>query len=437
MKKILLPFLISVLTLSLSAQLKSGYVPFHQLLQNKHGDIQNHGNQRAIAYEEIGYLHLTPNNNTWIYADSGVFTYTSQAWETGGLYTTFADPNWDTTAQFTVVTDTIGLVQSVTGQTFNTATHSYTNSYRYVYTYYSSNNYVNTQTLQGWDGASWVDSVGYTYTYNSNNFLTNTVAQKGNPLQNDSQYVYTYAGYNNTQVLNQVWVSGAWASAFKVNNSFDANGNKYQSFGSSWTGSTWVNYDLFIQGFDLNNNAVSYLYELWNSTTGTYVNNYQEAYAYVLGNNTRFENYNWDTTAAAWTPNILYTFSYDNNNNVTYELDQSYQNGAFANTDQYFYYYSGFTVSGIKQIANHLTVSLFPNPSTGNATISFTADKPADILLNVYDADGNLLKQQRTWANAGLNQMPVNLAGFAAGNYFVQIVNSVDGKTGVLKLVKQ
>ena len=80
---------------------------------------------------------------------------------------------------------------------------------------------------------------------------------------------------------------------------------------------------------------------------------------------------------------------------------------------------------------------MFPNPCNGIATISFSAGKAGDFVWSVYDEQGNLLQQQHINSTPGLNQLQVNLTGYAAGNYLVQLVDAAGGKSGVLQLVKQ
>ena len=67
----------------------------------------------------------------------------------------------------------------------------------------------------------------------------------------------------------------------------------------------------------------------------------------------------------------------------------------------------------------------------------YAAKNAGSIILNIYNALGNLMNQQKPSILAGENQLPVNLTGYAAGNYFVQVVDGASGKIGVLRMVKQ
>jgi|GEM_PF-3076117 hypothetical protein len=443
MKKILLSLIVTVLILSLSAQTQSGYVPFHQYLLNNHGDIQkSEGNSREISYSEIAYMHYAPiNDSDWTYSDSGQFYYnqiildTTPVYETGGTYFEFSNVSWDTSGQFTSTANGLGLPLTITGQTEDTSTKVWTNSYLYTNTY-NAINYLGSHLYQTWNGA-WVNASQYTYTYNAGGYDSITLVQSGNPLQNDTQYLYTFNSFENTELVTQVWSGSAWTNLYKQVNQFDPYGNMQTSLISVWTGSGWNPYAQIIWGFVNTNELSSYSYGLWNANLGEFVHSYQESYDWELGNNTQFRNYNWDSTLNNWVPVTWNTYSFDGNHNIISESDLLYTNGAFANSALYYYYYEGYTVSGIKNVSSALNMSLYPNPSSGSAIINFTAQTAGNLLLNIYDAQGNLLKQQKASTTSGQNQIPVNVENYSAGNYFVQVVDGASGKSGVLQLLKQ
>jgi hypothetical protein len=442
--KFLLVALISVFSVTVWGQTQSGYTPFHQYLLKNHGDIQKHsGYGRDLAFEKIAFMHYSYLSvaGTWVPADSGVFNYAQSVnlvWETGANYYQFVQPtSWVNSAQDTLNASSGGAIQSLTHQTYDTSGGTWVNSYMYSYTYSTTVpvGYLASETLQTWNGGAWVDSFQYNYTFDTIGRLTNLVVQKGSTLQNDSQYIYTYSGLNNTVLLTQIWSNSAWVNAFQQTNNFDGNNDNYQSFVSSWTGSAWVNYALITRGYDFNNAQASYIYELWNPVSGTYVNSYQESYQNTLGDVTRFENFNWNTVTSSWTPLVLDTYSYQNHNCI-YEQDQTYAADTFGNTDLYYYYYSSFSVSGIKDVKNDFGLSVFPNPANANTVLSFTANNAGPVAINVYDTHSKIVKQLHINVSEGSYQIPLNLLGLAVGNYFVQVSDNT-GKTGVLKFIKQ
>ena len=116
---------------------------------------------------------------------------------------------------------------------------------------------------------NWVLDVHSAYTYNTAGQLTSRV--KTNPVtgQNISREVFTYdAQGNQTEMLNQNWVSGAWvmASGTKSAYTFDSNNRITQKIDQSWSNNTWTNQE-----------RKTYLYtangELTEQTTYNWMNN--------------------------------------------------------------------------------------------------------------------------------------------------------------------
>ena len=68
--------------------------------------------------------------------------------------------------------------------------------------------------------------------------------------------------------------------------------------------------------------------------------------------------------------------------------------------------------------------------------LSFTATDASPISISVYDAHSKIVKQLHINVSEGSYQIPLNLSGLAAGNYFVQ-VSDYTGKTDALKFIKQ
>jgi len=448
--KILPTLLFALFTLTSGAQTSSGYMPFHQYFQQHNGNIQSaQGNERAVIFKEIGYSHnvYQPQVGTWIYADSGVFTYGqigNEVYETNGSYYTFSNATltWPIKAQVTNTANGIGLLTTSTYQVGDSG--NWTNSSQYLYTYNPANNYLASQTLQTWSGSAWVDSIAYIYTYNVNNYDSIVVFQTavGGVLQNDSQYLYTYEGYQNTQTITQAWSGSAWVNAFNKYTTFDPNGNPAQSQIYHWNGSSWSVYEQEVTDYDGYGELNNYTLQVWspeaNGGLGAYINYYSEVYENSLGNNVQFNSYQWDTTQSPETskPLLQYTYAYDENHNVLYESDQTYAADTFGYTDQYFYNYSDFNVTGVNTVVHDLRIGVYPNPSTGLAVLNLSMDKANEVSVKICDAVGKELKITQVNTTAGFNQIPLNLAGFASGIYFVEVADR-SGKSSTLKLVKE
>jgi len=68
-----------------------------------------------------------------------------------------------------------------------------------------------------------------------------------------------------------------------------------------------------------------------------------------------------------------------------------------------------------------LRVKLFPNPSTGDATLQFNLNEDQTCLIQVFDATGRLISRQEQAATQGENRFPIDLNGLTPGIYLVDM----------------
>lgn len=98
-------------------------------------------------------------------------------------------------------------------------------------------------------------------------------------------------------------------------------------------------------------------------------------------------------------------------------------------------YVSGTTGSSHPVAGPDATVSLYPNPSNGNASIALNLVKDSEVSVSVYSATGALIGSKVYGTVSGSMNLPVDLSPYAAGIYSVNV--SIGGETTVLKMVKE
>ena len=347
-----------------------------------------------------------------------------------------------------------------------------------LYTYDAHNNEL-TYITQYWDtaSASWYNSQKTINTFDGNNAQLTSISQNWNAGSaswiNNRQNLYTNdANGNHTVNITQNWYGG-WFNNYKVLNTFDANKNITEQISQSWdsVNVVWVNSGKYDFTYDANNNQtlevyyswdagtsswipydqyqytyvdgskeLSSLHQQWDNTNHVWVNSYKENYTYDGSfNETGYQNAYWNTTSNTWQGSSNYTYTYDANNNRIYELDQSYNstNLTFENTYQYFFYYGQLDVTAINEAKNQLSVSLYPNPSTGNnVTLQVNMEEAANTRVGLYDAQGRLVTTAMHQFVAGANNIELNY-NVAAGNYYLQVLEYATGKSSIIKFVKQ
>jgi hypothetical protein len=88
----------------------------------------------------------------------------------------------------------------------------------------------------------------------------------------------------------------------------------------------------------------------------------------------------------------------------------------------------------VQEISDKITVQLFPNPTYDKAMLEFNSMISATGMATVYNLMGQNLFAIPLKINAGLNQIPIEMANWNAGQYFVRL--DFGAKQNVLKITK-
>jgi hypothetical protein len=88
----------------------------------------------------------------------------------------------------------------------------------------------------------------------------------------------------------------------------------------------------------------------------------------------------------------------------------------------------------VQEISDKMTVQLFPNPTYDRATLEFNSTISATGMATVYNLMGQHLFAIPLKINAGLNQIPIEMANWNVGQYFVRL--DFGAQQNVLKLTK-
>jgi subtilisin family serine protease len=68
-----------------------------------------------------------------------------------------------------------------------------------------------------------------------------------------------------------------------------------------------------------------------------------------------------------------------------------------------------------------LACELYPNPNDGTFTIRYESDQTKDLIINVYNMTGALVKSENWKTNSGTNLHAVNLSDMPGGVYLVKV----------------
>ena len=379
----------------------------------------------------------------------------AQAWSTTATAETYA---YDSRAN--VISETFA--DSATTQLINRSLYTYdaqsrnteelsqrwqngawVNTGRYVATYDTQGN--PTQELdQQWLGGTWATRGGsqYVNTYASN-VLTGQIELRWNNgvFENNQRLLFTVASGQWTDVVQQRWELGAWENEARFAGNVWHNWPAQQPASlreQEWQG-VWEDVLRYTFTYAPNGTVVELEEEavgpgtwaLSARSTDTF-----DSFGNELG--FRFES----RQGTAWVlefedRNLLtYTTANDVRRRVSQRFSSNGGSTGFENQERV--HYSNFLsiTLGTAPAALAAQTQLYPNPTTGTATLVLAGLKqPGGVRVDVFNTLGQLLLQRTARPGAGLVSETLDLRGLPAGVYSVRL-HTPEG-TIVKRLVKE
>ena len=343
------------------------------------------------------------------------------------------------------------------------------------------------QNCFSWSAGNWNETTRSLFTYDQDFNLVEVIDQsysQGSWLDmNRTTYAYNMLGFNTTRTF-EMNLSNSWVNVEKETYTFDLEGNHTVTLKENWDGTGWVpgNRTTFTWNFD-GSELQEEVWEYWNGS-GAWENQVQYLYTYdSFGSRIKDERFNWDgqgwdpmqrtlrtfnsdflkteevfqnKVVANWEDVWRYTYVYDaNNNNTIYSIEQWLQ-GGWKKQSRWVYEYddnsnrtqerlenwNGFeydfsqkcdfeyqTLVGENEYAlEQIQFQLFPNPSSGQVTIS-GAKENSSWEYQVFDNSGRLV---HSGLGNGVTEN-IELNELSSGLYHV-VVQS-DTQRGIEKLM--
>ena len=231
---------------------------------------------------------------------------------------------------------------------------------------------------------------------------------------NSFQVSATYEGENLSESVGQMWENGKWINLERVLFSYDGSNRLFNELHEMWIEPNWFGYMEYIYSYDGNNNQTEVLIKSWDYDEG-WVDEYKIVNHYNADNNTeKIENWIWNIEDKKWEP--IYYGSACFYNNMQSELWINAQTATIS--------YINVTQLSVDDLTNNVTFSFYPNPVSGNVTISASAEIQQ---LHIFDITGRLVSSQSLVGN----QVVFDTGVLPKGVYLVQALMK-DGaqKTG-------
>ena len=96
---------------------------------------------------------------------------------------------------------------------------------------------------------------------------------------------------------------------------------------------------------------------------------------------------------------------------MNYDLD-----GTFQESEIQMVYFSG-------NQTEKLSLSIYPNPISSEASFNFFAKEEGQYKLNIYEITGKIVYNSNIMAPEGNNSFTLNMDTYTTGKYIVQIIS--------------
>ncbi len=105
--------------------------------------------------------------------------------------------------------------------------------------------------------------------------------------------------------------------------------------------------------------------------------------------------------------------------------------------------YTGMTISacadgiGMSEDKTGSMFTLYPNPTSNEFTIDVTTDVDKDVVVEVYDVLGNIVKHEKHQLTSGVSSMKTNIEDYKNGIYFVRVMDMDNTTLYTQRVIKQ
>jgi FAD synthase len=89
--------------------------------------------------------------------------------------------------------------------------------------------------------------------------------------------------------------------------------------------------------------------------------------------------------------------------------------------------------ASVETIENEIGMSIYPNPTSNNATVTFNLANASDVLVNVTDLSGKVAQSIDLGSVNGAQNVNINVDTLSNGVYMVNV--NVNGVVSTQKLV--
>ncbi len=223
--------------------------------------------------------------------------------------------------------------------------------------------------------------------------------------------------------------------------------NLYRNTSGSYYPSPTTDSTIIITNSDIGLAVYNYFYN-WQTQNEPCISNRVPVQVVVLNNSGSFSAHSTGTTVAfssnAVGTGVSYQWSFGDGNSSTlqnpshtyagygsYRVKLIESNGSCSDT---LIQTITVSVNGIAELNNSVAIKVFPNPVKDELHVSIDVQENSTSIVSIINELGQTLISKEASLTSGENNFVVDVASFAAGNYFLRVSN--DKGTGTASFLK-
>jgi hypothetical protein len=361
---------------------------------------------RVYNVDKLLLLEIYENWNTatnvWDSASRYLYTYDNSNRRVSITTYTYTAGNWQGYSQFTNVYDAAGNVLTFTSQ--NWANGNWANYYRDVSTYDANNNRLTFLREYSTSG-TWAPDTRSTFTYNGSNKLLTQISQyyQSGVWINSEQHTYVRDNNGNATLFTiEKWDNNGWKNHMRYTYTYNSANKIVSTQTEGGNGSGWALTGRFLYAYDNSNKRTAVRADTW--------------------------------TGSAWLLDYRYEYPYDADGYWLGELTYRLANGNEQLQQETLMFYEAYIPNNVNE-AREISNSVYPNPATQNALLTFEAEQSGNVLWAVLDLNGRQLESGSQYCTAGQQSILLNLNNYADGIYLYTL-STEQGNKGQGKIVK-
>lgn len=255
-------------------------------------------------------------NNEWQVVARTSYSYNSNCKRTKGLYQYLENNTWINSSLTSINYSANGNDSEYLSQDWDAANNTWENSYRFT-SKYNNLNQLDSSLNDIWWDSQWLETSRQIYTYNNkgkvDSFLYQTLFSQ---WTNNGLTTYIY---NSVDSLQEELFFGwsfsqlKWDSSSRRIYTYDIFNRVYTVLYQLYYKNNWENYYLYTNSYNNSNEITSILFQSWNNTTSNWENSVLTNYTYNSDATLSEEiSQEWDKTTSAWLNSGKVDYHYTN-----------------------------------------------------------------------------------------------------------------------------